>query len=190
VPIKSHRWSSNKVHPPERGSTRETLAPRETITGTLTIPEPLQGPEPVTKYIFRPQIISTISQAEPNKAFGAQDMGFIYSLGGEHDDIALQLAYKIEPAGSRDYVGGGKAYDVHQKQIHYFLDFLYTDTQSGPVDWLNSLKMECIFSIYGYANGSSLISAEDTWNNHPKVNFGDVIATVFVSITPHYYRHS
>jgi hypothetical protein len=164
------------------------------MTGTLTIPVSLKGPEPVTKYIFRPQLISTISEAEPNKAFGAQDKGFIYSLENGHDDIALQLAYKIEPAGSRDYVGGGKTYDVQptecQTQILYLLDFFYMSTQSSPADWLDSLKMDCVFSIYGYANGSNLISAEDTWNSHPKVDFGNVIATVFVSITPHYYRRS
>jgi hypothetical protein len=162
------------------------------MSGTPTIPVPLKGPKLVTKSIFQPQFISIVSEAEPNRAFGAQDRGFIYSLGNGHDDIALQLAYKIESVGSRDYTRVGKTNAQsmeYQIQTYYLLDF-YVVTQSGPVDWLNSSEMKCTFSIYGYTNGSNLISAEDTWNNHPKVDFGNVIATVSVSITPHYHRHS
>jgi hypothetical protein len=120
--------------------------------------------------VIWPTSVIPVNQGEPDKAFGNGNP-FIYSIPGASVDISTQIAFIVpeDNSGFRCRIGV------------FELNLLWG--QQNPFAKLNGT---CELTVYAYAKGEISISPNDTWNQHPVVDFGLIVAKGLVSCSLHF----
>jgi hypothetical protein len=104
------------------------------------------------------------------------DFGYIVSVPELHDQVALEVAF--------DVPGRGRAESKVECEIELLSKKLMGQNDSSHTTyWDMRFHRDHKFSVYQYAPGGRPISLEDTWNNHPVVDFSAKVAEAVVCLS-------
>jgi hypothetical protein len=121
--------------------------------------------------------VAHLSQAQPDQAFGPKQNAFVYRIPGKSQDIGTQMAFTMQDDDDND---------DNDEDLHSFciLSFLDMNKLWGTADWASQIMKGHEFTIFAYLEAVVVFSPEDTWNQHPVVDYGNAIAKVHVSASP------
>jgi len=140
--------------------------------------------------IVWPSYVAHFSQAQPDRSFGTKQNASVYRVPGEGQDIGTQMAFTmLEGDGDDNYDGDDNDYDDFYKKddnedhpkSFCKLGFLDINELWGTADWALQVMKDHDFTIFRYLEAAVVFSPEDTWNQQPVVDYGNVIAKVHVS---------
>jgi hypothetical protein len=141
----------------------------------------------VPSNIVWPSYVAHLSQAQPDRTFGPQQNAFVYRIPGESQDIGTQMAFTM-PDDDDDHDGDDN--DVYKRDYNEddlksfcMLGFLDVNELWGGADWVSQVIKDHDFTIFGYLEAAVVFSPEDTWNQQPVVDYGNVFAKVHVSVS-------
>jgi hypothetical protein len=115
--------------------------------------------------VIWPSSVVPVSQAEPDRALGGSN-AFIYRIPGEIQDISTQIAFHVAKDNDSNSFCMIGAYEMNALW--------------GKHNVFAQSKGTCELILFAYI-GDSPISPNDTWNQHPAVNYAEIIATGLVS---------
>ncbi len=145
-------------------------------------PGPTHG---VTADIVWPSYVAHLSQAQPDRAFGPKQAAFVHRIPGESQDIGTQMAFEMpeddDDYDDDDYENGN---DKTDPGSFCMLGFLDMNKLWGTADWASNVTENQDFTIFDYREAAAVFSPNDTWNQHPVVDFDDAIAKVQVIVSP------